>query len=51
MDTLNTIRTNAASVATWEIDWSPHAGPFWLASMVVGTIIVFAFAAWDAERN
>ncbi len=51
MDTIETIRNNIALASTWEIDWSPHAGPFWLALMVVGTIIVMGIAAWTEEIN
>ena len=51
METIETIRNNIAVASTWEIDWSPHGGMFWLTSMVVGTIIVMGFAAWDQSRN
>ena len=51
METLNTIRNNVALASTWEIDWSPDAGPFWLALMVVGFFLTVGVAAWNAEHN
>jgi hypothetical protein len=51
METIETIRNNAAQVATWEIDWSPDAGPFWLALMVIGSITVMAVGALTQESN
>lgn len=51
METLNTIRNNIALASTWEIDWSPDGGMFWLTLMVVGFSLVVGVGAWKLERN
>ena len=51
MDTIETIRNNIALASTWEIDWSPHGGMFWLTLMVVGFFLVVGFGARDLENN
>jgi hypothetical protein len=51
METIETIRTNAATLAHVSIDWSPSGGMFWLTSMVVGLIIMVGFTARDLDRS
>ena len=46
METLDTIRNNIAIAATWEIDWSPHAGPFWLVLLIVSMVAGMVAAAY-----
>ena len=50
METINTIRNNIALASTWEINWSPDGGMFWLTCMVVGFIVVTTLAA-RSEAN
>jgi hypothetical protein len=51
METIETIRNNIAIASTWEIDWSPDAGMFWLTLMVVGFSLTVGIGAWKLERN
>ena len=54
METIDTIITNAQSLANAHIDWSPTAGPIWLvgmmASMAVG-MIAAGVAGFRQERQ
>ena len=45
------IRNNIAIAATWEIDWSPDAGPFWLVLLIASMVAGMAVAALTQESN
>lgn len=51
MDTINTIITNAQTLANANIDWSPAAGPIWLVALVVICAISGAITAWRESRR
>ena len=51
METIETIRSNIAIAATWEIDWSPDAGPFWLVLLIASMVAGMAVAALTQESN
>lgn len=54
MDTINTIITNAQTLANAPIDWSPTAGPIWLVGMVAGWLalsVVFGIEEVRRERR
>ena len=48
METIDTIITNAQSLANAHVDWSLTAGPIWLAGMMAG-MAVLAVCAWVSE--
>ncbi len=48
METIHTIITNARSFANAPIDWSPAAGPIWLAGMMAGMAVLMV-CAWVSE--
>lgn len=51
MDTLNTIITNFNTLAHAKVDWSPAAGPIWLAGMVVIAVALGIAAAVQEARS
>ena len=48
METIDTIITTARSFASAPIDWSPAAGPIWLAGMMAGMAVLMV-CAWVSE--
>lgn len=54
METIDTIITNAQTLANAPIDWSPTAGPIWLVGMVAGWLalsVVFGIEEVRRERR
>lgn len=52
MDTINTIITNAHTLSQAPINWSPSAGPIWLAFMTVCMMAgAVAFGVGEARRD
>ena len=51
METIDTIITNAQSLSQAHIDWSPTAGPIWLAGMMAGVAILAVWAGVSESRR
>lgn len=52
METIDTIITNAQSLANAHVDWSPTAGPIWLAGMMIGMVILsVVFGIEEVRRD
>jgi hypothetical protein len=49
MEILNTISTNARTLANANIDWSLDGGMIWLTAMVVVFSLVIGWAAWEGN--
>jgi hypothetical protein len=50
METINTIITNAGTLAHAHIDWSPSAGPIWLAGYMVVMAVFVAYCTIQGVR-
>jgi hypothetical protein len=50
METIDTIITNAQTLANAPINWSLDAGPIWLVMMVLGSTVVMGIA-WVEEAK
>jgi len=48
MDVIDTMITNAQTLANANIDWSPAAGPIWLAGMMCAFGIMLVVGAFKA---
>lgn len=54
METIDTIITNAQTLANAHVDWSPTAGPIWLVGMVAGWLalsVVFGIEEVRRDRR
>jgi hypothetical protein len=51
METIDTIITNAGILAHAHIDWSPGAGPIWLAGYMAVMVVFGAYCTIQGVRD